>query len=256
MKAMCEATESHKKQLYAQQHKSFSIINCPLKEEMLLLKTFAPWLLLAFLGQQVSLSSAARNKNRDRDRTVTTAAPDRAQRSGDKPAAKARGKFSKNKMQCTWGAKDVGDTVRLTVKCEDPVARVKGGVTDLQCLYNGKPQSCPGYRSNNKGFWKQVGRALKRLQDKACEDERALVKASMCKRAPRDAHFKLDVFSSVASAQSGGIDNTPPPPPPPRANTTACTRRADHRKTAEENCSDSWVSVCSFFLSLLQSDDC
>lgn len=229
---------------------------------MLLLKTFAPWLLLAFLGQQVSLSSGARNKNRGADKTVT-AAPGRAQKSGNKPAAGIRGKFSmKDKMQCTWGAKDVGDTVRLSVKCEDREARIKGGVTDLQCEYNAKPQGCPGYLSDTKGFWKQVARALKRLHGKVCKDDRALVRAGMCKRAPRDAHFKLDIFSSVTSAQSGEPE-TPQQLSPRSIPTTAaptgptgCTRRADHRKTAEENCSGSWASVCNFFLSMLQSDDC
>ncbi|XP_041790043.1 fibroblast growth factor-binding protein 1-like [Chelmon rostratus] len=222
---------------------------------MLLLRTFAPWLLLAFLGRQVSLSSGVRHANRGADRTP---APGRAQRSGDKTAANGRGKFSIDAgMQCTWGARDVADAVRLTVKCENPEARIKGGVTDLECQYNGKPQRCPGYQSDPKGFWKQVGRAFKRLQGKACRDDRALVRATMCKRAPRDAHFKLDMSSSVASAQSGQAET----PLPPRFNSTAarptaCTRRADHQRKAEEHCSSSWVSLCSFFFSILQSDDC
>ncbi|XP_029294189.1 fibroblast growth factor-binding protein 1 [Cottoperca gobio] len=229
---------------------------------MFLLKTFAPLLLLAFLGQQVSLSSSARNKNRGADKTVT-AAPGREQRSGNKSAASGRGKFSiNNQMQCTWGAKDVEDTVRLSVKCEDREARIKGGVTDIRCEYNAKPQSCPGYTSNRKGFWRQVSRLLKRLQGNVCNSKHMVVKASMCKRAPRDAHFKLDIHSSQILEQSGE-DNTRAPLLP-RANstaaapvrTTACTVRANHRKTAEENCSGSWASVCNFFLSMLQSDDC
>ncbi|XP_076584985.1 fibroblast growth factor-binding protein 1 [Chaetodon auriga] len=229
---------------------------------MLLLRTFAPWLLLAFIGRQVSLSSGARHKNRGADKAVTPA-PGRAQRSGDKTAANGRGKFSiDEEMQCTWGAQDVADAVMLTVKCENRQARIKGGVTDLQCEYNGKPQRCPGYQSDPKGFWKQVGRAFKRLRSKACRDDLALVKATMCKRAPRDAHFKLDIFSSVASAQSGEPESARPLQP--RANSTtvdtarptACTRRADHQKKAEEHCSGSWVSLCSFFFSILQNDDC
>ncbi|XP_078125972.1 fibroblast growth factor-binding protein 1-like [Sander vitreus] len=229
---------------------------------MLLLKTFAPWLLLAFLGKQVSLSSGARNKNRGADKSVTPA-PDRAQRGGgNKPAASGRGKFSiKDKMQCMWEAKDVGDTVRLSIKCEDREARIKGEASDLQCKYNAKPQSCPEYQTDTKGFWKQVARAFKRLQGKVCKDDRALVRAGMCKNAPRDAHFKLDM-SSVASAQSGEPE-TPQPPPSRSISTaaapsgpTACAERANHRKTAEDNCSGSWASVCNFFLTMLQSDDC
>ncbi|KAM9363961.1 fibroblast growth factor-binding protein 1-like [Symphorus nematophorus] len=242
---------------------------------MLLLRTFAPCLLLFFLGQQVSLSSAARSKSRrgrgggGADKTVT-GAPGRAQRSGNKSAASGRGKFTTNeKMQCSWTAKDVGDTVRLSVKCENPEARVKGGVTDLQCAYNAKPHSCPAYQSNPKGFWKQVARAFRKLHGKVCKDDRALVRTSLCKRAPRDAHFKLDITSSVASAQSGdkgthqllptrsttiSITSTAAAAAPGRS--TSCTKRVDHSKKAEEHCSSSWASLCTFFFSMLQSDDC
>ncbi|XP_032393965.1 fibroblast growth factor-binding protein 1 [Etheostoma spectabile] len=225
---------------------------------MLLLKTSVPWLLLAFLGQQVSQSSGGRTKNRGADKSVTPA-PGRAQGGGgNKPAASGRGKFSiKDKMQCMWEAKNVGDTVGLSVKCE---ARIKGEASDVQCKYNAKPQSCPEYQTDTKGFWKQVARAFKRLQGKVCNDDRALVRAGMCKRAPRDAHFKLD-RSSVAFSQSGEPE-TPQPPPSLSISTaaapsgpTACSRRADHRKTAEENCSG-WASVCNFFLTMLQSNEC
>ncbi|XP_060912739.1 fibroblast growth factor-binding protein 1 [Labrus mixtus] len=229
---------------------------------MQLLQTLAPWLLLVFLGQQVSVSSGARNKNRDADKTVTSA-PGRAQRSGNKSPATGRGKFdiNKDKMKCAWRARDVGDTVRVSVKCENPEARIKGGTTDVECDYNGKPQRCPGYQSDPKGFWKQVARAFKRLQGKACHDEHALVRAGMCKRAPRDAHFKLDISSSVASAQSGGMSEDLQPPRPPRPTKsspyrpTACTGGEQQRRKAEENCGK-WASLCTFFFSMLQSDDC
>ncbi|XP_034544121.1 fibroblast growth factor-binding protein 1-like [Notolabrus celidotus] len=227
---------------------------------MQLLRTFAPWLLLAFLGQQVSLSSGARNKNRGADRTATPA-PGRPQRSGSKSAATGKGKFpiTARNMQCTWGAKDVGDTVRLSVKCANSQARISGGVTDLECEYEGKPQRCPGYQSDPKGFWKQVGRAFKRLQAKACRDDRVLVRAGMCKRAPRDAHFKLDINSSMVSAQSGGLTDGVLPPArttsSPTAGPKACTGREQQKKKAQENCGR-WASLCTFFFSMLQSDDC
>ncbi|XP_022068373.1 fibroblast growth factor-binding protein 1 [Acanthochromis polyacanthus] len=221
---------------------------------MLLLRTLAPCLLLAFLGQQVSLCSGARSADKQTGR---------AQRS-DKGAISGRGKFStKEKMQCTWSTRVVGDAVRLPVSCENPEARIKGGTTDLQCEYHAKPATCPGYLSDPRGFWKQVARAFKKLESKVCRDQRALVRAGMCKRAPKDAHFKLDISTSVESAQSGEPEPSPPRPPRPTLLTitgndtgpTSCTKRADHHKTAEEYCS-SWASVCSFFLSMLQSEDC
>ncbi|XP_026160100.1 fibroblast growth factor-binding protein 1-like [Mastacembelus armatus] len=205
---------------------------------MRLLRTLAPWLLLAFLGQQVSLCSGARNKSRGIGKPVTPA-PERAHRSGNRPAATGRGKFStKDKMQCTWVARDDSDAVNLSVKCQNP---------DAQCDYTAKPQSCPSYLSDPRSFWKQMARALKKLQGKVCKDERALVKAGVCKYAPRDAHFKL---SSSGALNQSGRPETPPPVAPP----TECTGRADHRKTAEEYCSSSWASVCALFFSMFQRD--
>lgn len=243
---------------------------------MLLLSTFTPWLLLGFLAQHLCLSSGARDKGRSAAQKPPAQglAPvvERAQRSGGRSEGATRYKFHiKDGMQCAWTVISVGDRVKLSVKCENPRARVEGGETDLSCDYYAKPQTCPGFQTDPKGFWKQVARALKRLQRKVCRDERALVKAGMCKRAPGDAHFKLDVFSSVASAQSG-VDITVPTRPrtstsPPTASTattttqaprgtTSCKGRADHQKTAEEYCSSSWASLCSFLLSMVQNEDC
>lgn len=226
---------------------------------MLLLRTLAPLLFVAILGHQVSPSSGERRGKwaETTERTVT-AAPARAQRTGAKPAANGRGKFNFTEkewndeevhMQCSWAAKDVAGAVKLSVKCENPEARIKGGVTDLECDYEGKPQRCPGYQTDPRGFWKQVARAFKKLQGKVCKDERVRVKAGMCKRAPRDAHFKLDIGSSRSSAQSGGLDMPPTTP-------TACAGRDNARKRAEQHCSSSWASVCAFFFEILQSDDC
>ncbi|XP_061586842.1 fibroblast growth factor-binding protein 1 [Cololabis saira] len=218
---------------------------------MLLLKGLSSWLLVVFLQQQVSLVSGRAQRS--------------GSRSGRRSAASGRGKFPSGSMQCAWSAQEVGDAVTLRVTCEDAEARVKGGITDLACNYVGKPQSCPGYRSDPKGFWKQAGRALKKLQGRVCRDERALVKAGMCKQAPKDAHFKLDVSTSVIGAQSGVLEPRPelqrptasnPPARPASSRPTACSKPADHRRTAGEYCSSSWASVCTFFLSMLQSDDC
>ncbi|XP_072319205.1 fibroblast growth factor-binding protein 1-like [Eucyclogobius newberryi] len=232
---------------------------------MLLLRTAFPWILLSILAL-LSLCSGARD--RSRSKTVT-----RAQRSGTGPS---RGRFTlKSGLQCTWSTADTSDGVKMSVRCENPQARVHGGVTHVQCEYKAKPQSCPGYQSNPKAYYKQVSRALKKLQGGLCRDERALVRAGVCKRA-RQAHFKLDTNTAVFSAQAG-IDPTPRPKsssttvstttrtttrttastaPAPGGTPADCRGRADHREVAEEYCSSSWASVCAFFFSMLQSEDC
>lgn len=212
------------------------------------LRTLAPLLLFAILARQVSPSLGRRNGS------VATA------------RANGRGKFAFTddldagvRMQCTWAARDVVGAVRLSVKCEDPGARIRGGVTDVQCEYSGKPGGCAGYRADSGAFWKQVGRAFKKLRAKVCRDERALVKAAACKGAPRDAHFKLDIHTSVASAQSG-IQPTPPPARPRATESPAapanCTGSEAARRRAEQQCSSSWASFCTFFFQLLSGDDC
>lgn len=212
------------------------------------LRSLTPWLLAVLVGYQVCASPGERSGAG----YSVTEGRSRAQGRGSKYSATGRGKFlideeQDRKMQCTWVAQDVPDALRLSVKCEDPEARVSGGVTELQCQYNAKPQLCPGYRSNPKGFWKQVSRAFKKLQSKVCYDVRALVRTGMCKGAPRGAHFKLDIGSSVASAQSGE-EKTPSSPPEP----SACA--AQSRRKAEERCSSSWVSLCALFFSMVEND--
>lgn len=211
------------------------------------LRSFTPWLLVVLLGYQVCASPGERTGAG----FSVTDARSRAQGRASKSSATGRGKFlideeQDRKMQCTWVAQDVPDAVRLSVKCEDSEARIRGGVTELQCQYNARPQLCPGYQSNPKGFWKQVSRAFKKLQSKVCYDVRALVRTGMCKGAPRGAHFKLDIGSSVASAQSG--EETPSSTTEP----SACA--AQSRRKAEEHCNGSWVSLCALFFSMVESD--
>ncbi|XP_077380230.1 LOW QUALITY PROTEIN: fibroblast growth factor-binding protein 1 [Festucalex cinctus] len=166
------------------------------------------------------------------------------------PTEVARGKFPYGgTMNCTWLAREWSDDqVKVSVKCEDPVARIHGGVADRECRYDGKPRRCPAFRADPRGFWKQVSRSFRRLGGGVCDDGKGLVKARMCKGAPRDAHFKLDIHSSVVGAQSGGEDWPPVSSP---TNTTVCP---ETRRKAEKYCISSWASFCTFFLSMLQND--
>lgn len=225
---------------------------------MLILRTVSPWILVSILAL-LSVCSGARDRSGSKGVT-----------SGNAPS---RGRFNlKNGMQCTWATKNVSDVVKMSVKCENPQARIDGGVTELRCEYRAKPQTCPGYQSNSKGYYKQVSRALKRLQEKVCREPRALAKAAMCKRAPQDAHFKLDIRTSVSAAQSGGDTllprtrdtttttrtktTTSPATPAPGGTPADCKGRGAHRQVAQEYCNSSWASVCAFFFSMLQSEDC
>lgn len=171
--------------------------------------------------------------------------------SGAKRPEISAGKFSsRDRMRCTWSAGEAGDAVKVRVSCVTPGAQRHGGMTATSCEYLGRPRSCPGYNQNPKTFWKQVARAFQKLQNKVCVDGRALVKAGMCRRAPREVHLRLD----PKSVKRGPAD--PTTLPPLQHTTPACATRAERRRTAEDLCSSSWASVCAFFMSMLQSEDC
>lgn len=144
---------------------------------------------------------------------------------------------TRDKSECTWAA--TGDELYvLGVTCK------KGG-RSFSCEYVSRPSVCPQYASNVKLYWKQMARAL-RKQKNLCQDSKALVKAGMCRRAAREAHFRLH------SAQRK-TDSPSSPQPEPGA-VKSC--KDDNKKLAEEHCRRSWTSVCTFFFTMVQDYDC
>ncbi|CAL8272266.1 fibroblast growth factor-binding protein 1 [Gadus morhua] len=258
---------------------------------MVILKTSFSCLLLACLAQQVCVSDAAREKGRrellagDREtepvRVRGSGRADRGMRSTE-----PKGKFStKNSLQCTWASKKERDVVKLRISCENSEeAPARDGVSSMKvCEYVGKPARCPAYISNPAGFWKQVSRTLKKMEGQLCKDTRAMVRASMCKRAPREVHFKLgpggpraDHETTTMRASRSSTTSTPSTTTTtPRPSTTTTTTHKDDRETVksttvsgqectpvnkanrgEEYCSGPWSSVCSFFFSMLDSAEC
>lgn len=188
---------------------------------------FSVWLVLVLLNHRILRASAAK----------------RPEISG--------GEFStSDRTQCTWSAGEAGDAVKVRLSCVSPGAQRPGRITATSCEYLGRPRSCPGYNQNPRTFWKQVARAFKKLQNKVCVDGRALVKAGLCRRAPREVHLRLD----PRSVRRGPVD--PTTLPPLRPTSPACATRAERRRAAEDVCSSAWASVCAFFMSMLQSEDC
>ncbi|XP_036424689.1 fibroblast growth factor-binding protein 1 [Colossoma macropomum] len=153
-------------------------------------------------------------------------------RSSGKAASK--GRFStKDKMQCGWEATG-DDALVLSISCTK-------GNESFRCEYTANPRLCPQYESSSTKFWKQIGRSLKK-QKKLCRDPKALVKAAVCKNASREAHFSL---RTPAKAQH-----------PTQPSNKDCNGLSDSSKLAKEYCSSSWSSVCTFFFTMVQNEDC
>ncbi|XP_030646325.1 fibroblast growth factor-binding protein 1 [Chanos chanos] len=150
-----------------------------------------------------------------------------------------KGRFSKDKAQCTWVATGE-DVFVLGVNC-------KKETESFDCEYVAKPNACPQYASKSKTYWKQIARSLKK-QKRLCHDATSLVRAGMCRKAPNDAHFKLNVAPSaqVANPQSQSTQSS----------SKLCPERVDRQRLAAEYCSSSWSSLCTFFFSMIENEDC
>lgn len=173
------------------------------------------------------------------------------------------GKFTtKDKSECTWAVSET-DTVSLRVGC------LKGGES-FWCVFAGSPSSCPQYAANQKNYWKQIARALKK-QKTLCQDPKAVLKSKECKKGPKEAHLSLSSSSLVEAAPGKEKIIHPGKKPSRPSNATAevkpdagtsskdCVEdeeSVDQKKVAEEYCGESWSSLCAFFFSMVQNKKC
>ncbi|XP_054454195.1 fibroblast growth factor-binding protein 1 [Anoplopoma fimbria] len=210
---------------------------------MALLTNVAILLVLACISHQLMLSSCQKSHGRrgrgvDRGQHKVKPGPKVSRQSKAVPAQPIKGKIvTKDKSECTWAATGE-DSFILGVTCK------KGG-RSFSCEYVARPSVCQQYASNVKLYWKQIARALKK-QKGLCQDSGALVRAGVCRRAARDAHFRLH------NAQR----KTPPPSSPQPAPRAVKSCQPANKKLAEEHCNDSWSSFCTFFFTMVQDYDC
>lgn len=146
---------------------------------------------------------------------------------------------NKDGTQCTWAASEGGvkedGAIVLGITCKRGTERI------LHCEYTAKPRLCSEYTSNVDVFWKQIGHSLKK-QKTFCRDSKALLKAGMCRKAPRDAHFALR--TTPKTHQASARKKKP------------CPNLTNKQKLAEEYCSSSWSSVCTFFFAMIETENC
>nr|XP_019959994.1 PREDICTED: fibroblast growth factor-binding protein 1-like [Paralichthys olivaceus] len=215
---------------------------------MAFLTNLAILLVLACISHQLMLGSCQKGRRGrggrgvDRGQHKDRSGPKVARQPKSVSAQPIKGKLvTKDKSECTWAATGE-DVFVLGVTC-------KKGDTSFSCEYVSKPFLCPRYASNVKLYWKQIARALKK-QKNLCQDGSAPVRAGMCRQAARDAHFRL------RDVQRETVQPPPPPPPPPPAARAVKSCQPGHKKLAEEHCNDSWSSLCTFFFTMVQDDDC
>lgn len=206
---------------------------------MALLTNISLLLVLACISHQLVLSSSQKSharrgsRGQNKDKQINNVG--RHLNSGH---ARPKGKLvTKDKSECTWSVTG-NDLLTLRVTCQK-------GVSSFSCEYNARPSVCPWYSTKAELYWKQIARALKKHQS-LCQESNVSVKAGLCRKAARDAHFRLSHVQK---------QTTPPPPTQsqPRA-VKSCLD--DNMKRAEEYCSNSWSSFCLFFFTMVQDYDC
>ncbi|XP_056328581.1 fibroblast growth factor-binding protein 1 [Danio aesculapii] len=189
----------------------------------------AVFLVFACVLQQLVQVNSLRN--RDRKAQADGKRRGRAQRTDGSP----KGRFSlKDGARCSWSSARDGDAFVLGITC-------KTREETFGCEYVAKPTACQQYASNNKLYWKQIGHSLTK-QKRLCRDSRALVRAGVCRSAPAEAHFKLREARAISRV--------------PLTGNNLCPDRIERLRVAEEYCSSSWSSLCTFLFLMLENDEC
>ncbi|KAM3938462.1 fibroblast growth factor-binding protein 1 [Leptodactylus fuscus] len=162
-----------------------------------------------------------------------------------------QGKFhSKDKADCIWSVSGT-ETVALNVECTK-------GETKVSCTYGGNPTACPKYAANQKNYWKQITRALKK-QKNICQDQKAVLKSKECKKGPAEAHLTYILPTVPVPNRGHNVQEQPNPTKVDVAEENKdCVEDEDileRRRLAKEYCGE-WSSFCSFFFSMVQDKTC
>ncbi|NWI94465.1 FGFP1 protein, partial [Pitta sordida] len=174
-----------------------------------------------------------------------------------------RGKFeTKENAECSWAVTDM-NTVH--VEC-------KHGDSKFWCEFSGDPSSCSQYAANQKSYWKQVSRSLKK-QKQICQDPKTILKSKVCRKGPRSAHLRLtqsSLLPAVAPAKENTMHREQEAVQTPAAELPVSEKTLEHtpqgcvedvdyidqRKVAEEYCPESLLSFCNFFITMVQDKRC
>ncbi|XP_006278682.1 fibroblast growth factor-binding protein 1 [Alligator mississippiensis] len=174
--------------------------------------------------------------------------------------ASLKGRFAtKDNSECSWAVSEVG-AVTLKVEC-------KKDESSFWCEFSGNPSTCPQFAANHVAYWKQISRSLKK-QKNICQDPKSVLKSKVCKKGPQTAHLTLVSSSLVPQKeekthQDKEVFQTSAPAigteKKPETAFDDCVEDIDYvdqRKVAEEYCPETLLSVCNFFISMIQDKKC
>ncbi|XP_062430892.1 fibroblast growth factor-binding protein 1 [Rhea pennata] len=230
-------------------------------------------LCVLILVSQMLLANCERQKERKKERKgvekdgKSQAESNQQNEKGKKSKggkASPKGKFkTKENAECTWAVTDIS-AATVHIEC-------KNGENKFWCEFSGDPSSCSQYAANQKSYWKQVSRSLKK-QKQICQDPKSVLKSKVCRKGPQTAHLKLTSSSLLMSvgrvkgnathhAKEGAQASASASitKKQPEQNSQDCVEDIDYidqRKVAEEYCPESLLSFCNFFITMVQDKKC
>ncbi|NXY19856.1 FGFP1 protein, partial [Atrichornis clamosus] len=225
------------------------------------------------LVSQMLLANCERQKERKRGRQgiadggKNQTESNQGNEKGRKPKggkSSPKGKFeTKENAECTWRVMDTS-AVTVQVQC-------KHGDSEFWCEFSGDPSSCALYVANQKSYWKQVSRSLKK-QKQICQDPKSVLKSKLCRRGPQSAHLRLthsSLLTAVGPAKGNPMHHKKEVVQAPAAASVTekkseqspqdCVEDVDYidqKKVAEEYCPESLLSFCNFFITMVQDKRC
>ncbi|KFV62893.1 Fibroblast growth factor-binding protein 1, partial [Dryobates pubescens] len=175
-----------------------------------------------------------------------------------------KGKFkTKENAECSWAVTNV-NTATVHIEC-------KHGDREFWCEFSGDPSTCAQYAANQKSFWRQVSRSLKK-QKQLCQDPKSVLKSKVCKKGPQNTHLRLthsSLLTSAGPAKGNTVHRAEVVVQTPAfASVTEkklehspedCVEDIDYidqKKVAEEYCPESLLSLCNFFITMVQDKKC
>ncbi|NXI68179.1 FGFP1 protein, partial [Anseranas semipalmata] len=230
-------------------------------------------LCVLILVSQILLTSCERQKERKKGRqgiensgkkqTESNQEKEKGRRpKGGKTSPKGKFKTKEN-AECTWAVTSM-DAATLRVEC-------KNSDSEFWCEFSGDPSACPHYAANQKSYWKQVSRSLKK-QKQICQDPRSILKSKVCRKGPQGAHLKMthsSLLASVGPAKGNATHHAEEVAQVPAAasetgkqlehSSQDCVEDVDYidqKKVAEEYCPESLLSFCNFFITMVQDKKC
>ncbi|NXN10691.1 FGFP1 protein, partial [Indicator maculatus] len=173
-----------------------------------------------------------------------------------------KGKFkTKENAECSWTVTDM-NTATVHIEC-------KHSDSEFWCEFSGDPCSCAQYAANQKSFWRQVSRSLKK-QKQICQDPKSVLKSKVCKKGPQSAHLRLthsSLLTSSGPAKGNTIHHAEEVIQTPALASAQVLEHSpkdcvedidyiDQKKVAEQYCPESLLSLCNFFITMIQDKKC